>query len=126
MHAFGYLFDALVNGPVKFDPMPVWTEMQNRTTQGVYMGNGLLMPHARVRDISDPLLAIGICPSGISVQNSTEKATLIAMVLSPLNSPVAHTRMVGAIARLALNKDFMLKLLECTSSKDVFDFVTTF
>lgn len=125
-HAFGYLYDSLVNGPVKFEPMAVWNDMQVRTAQGVYMGSGLLLPHARVKDISNSLLAIGLCPEGIPVEGKSEIARVVTMVLSPVDSPMAHTRLVGAIARLVLNQDFMQKLLNCACSKEVFDFVKNF
>lgn len=123
-HAFGYLFDALVNGPVKFDPMPVWTDMQNRTAQGVYMGNGLLLPHARVKDIVNPLVAVGICPVGIPVPEKTEKAQFVVMVLSPLSSPTAHTLVVGKVARLILDKSLTASLLACKNSLEAYSLIT--
>ncbi len=124
-HAFGYLFDALVNGPVKFDPMPVWTDMQKRTAMGVYMGNGLLLPHARVKNLEMPLLAVGICNAGISMAKNAngEVPKLVAMVLSPEESPAAHTRMVGAIAKLILNQEFVQKLLSAKTRDEAFKLI---
>ena len=62
--AIGLLFDSLVNGKIPFEPLAAWNEMQTRTKEGIYMGNGLLLPHARVEGISNPLLAFGISAKG--------------------------------------------------------------
>ena len=57
--ATGLLFESLVRNPVSFNPLIVWNEIQMRSKQGVYMGSGLLLPHARVKELSSPLLAFG-------------------------------------------------------------------
>lgn len=120
--AAGLLFDSLVEGPVPFDPMKAWTEMQNRTQQGIYMGNGLLLPHARVSEISNPLIAFGVATQGISSNftPASEKANLICMVLSPANSPTAHTKVIAKIATRVLDKNWVSSILSSKTTDEIF------
>ena len=42
--ALGYAYDALVYGPYPFDAITTWKGLSERIAQGVYMGQGLLLP----------------------------------------------------------------------------------
>ena len=64
--ALGFAYDALVHGPVKFDPMATWKSLSERVSQGIYMGEGLLLPHTRVPGLPQPLFAFAVCPKGFT------------------------------------------------------------
>ena len=120
--AIGLLFDSLVNGKIPFEPLAAWNEMQTRTKQGIYMGNGLLLPHARVKGISNPLLAFGISANGFLPEtlSSSEKATMICMVLSPVTSPLAHTKVIAKMASKVLDPHWVSKVLACENAEHLY------
>ena len=47
--ALGFAYDALVHSGVSFDAHAVWNSLSERVAQGIYMGDGLLLPHTRVK-----------------------------------------------------------------------------
>ncbi len=129
--AFGLLYDSLVNGRVPFDAMQVWNDLTARVAQGVYMGNGLLLPHARVPGIQKPLVAFGVSAAGISgveigknVVETNEIPHFVALVLSPENSPLAHTQVIGKIARFIFEEKISNQLLVADTAETVFKILT--
>ena len=64
--ALGFAYDALVHGSVKFDAMETWKSLSERVSQGIYMGEGLLLPHTRVPGLPQPLFAFAVCPKGFT------------------------------------------------------------
>ena len=59
--ALGYAYDALVHGPYPFDALATWKGLSERVAQGIYMGQGLLLPHTRVPGLKGPLMAFVVC-----------------------------------------------------------------
>ncbi|MDR1759208.1 MAG: PTS sugar transporter subunit IIA, partial [Fibrobacter sp.] len=56
--AVGSLYETIVTAGSPFDPYRVWNDLREREKQGsFYMGDGLLLPHVRVKEIQTPLLA---------------------------------------------------------------------
>ena len=81
--ALGYAYDALVNGPFHFDALSAWKGLSERIAQGIYMGQGLLLPHTRVPGLKGPLMAFEDCRdgfTGIKTRNE-ETAQFICMLL---------------------------------------------
>ena len=64
--ALGYAYDALVKSPYPFDAMSTWKGLSERVAQGIYMGQGLLLPHTRVSGLQEPLMAFVVAREGIT------------------------------------------------------------
>ena len=114
--ALGYAYDALVNGPYKFDAMSAWKGLSERIAQGVYMGQGLLLPHTRVPALEEPLMAFVVCRdgfTGVKTRND-EKAPFMCVLLSPAESAMAHTVAIANVAKLLLNPEWKEKALSAT------------
>ena len=58
--ALGYAYDALVKGPYRFDALSAWKGLSERVAQGIYMGQGLLLPHTRVPGLQGPLMSLPV------------------------------------------------------------------
>ena len=117
--AIGYAYDALVKGPYPFDVMSTWKGLSERIAQGIYMGQGLLLPHTRVSGLKGPLMAFVVCRdgfTGVKTRNE-ELAQFMCMLLSPAESAMAHTVAIANVAKLLLNPEWKEKVLATTDEE---------
>ena len=120
-YAIGYAYDALVKGPYPFDAMAAWKGLSERIAQGIYMGQGLLLPHTRISGLPGPLMAFVVCRdgfTGIKTRNE-ELAQFICVLLSPAESAMAHTMEIANVAKLMLNPEWKEKALSATDEKEL-------
>lgn len=119
--ALGFAYDALVHGPLQFDAVPTWKSLVERVKQGIYMGEGLLLPHTRVSGLAEPLMAFVVCPegfSGIEIRGG-EKAKFMCVLLSPAESATAHTTVIANMAKKMLNPEWKEKVLKVSSDQEI-------
>jgi PTS system nitrogen regulatory IIA component len=116
--ALGYAYEALVHGVVPFDPLAVWKALEKRIGEGIYMGSGLLLPHARVQGLSEPLMAFAVAPEiqGITVPRG-ETAQFLCLLLSPAESATAHTVAIAGVAKLLLDPEWKNKALSTSDAQ---------
>ncbi|WP_297701990.1 PTS sugar transporter subunit IIA [uncultured Fibrobacter sp.] len=119
--ALGLAYDALVHGPSAFDAMAVWKALSERIAQGIYMGEGLLLPHTRVPGLSEPLLAFVVCPPGFTdIQvKAGQVPQFMCLLLSPAESATCHTQVIAKIARKLLNPQWRAKALAATTPEEL-------
>ncbi|MBR2095419.1 MAG: PTS sugar transporter subunit IIA [Fibrobacter sp.] len=117
--ALGFAYDALVHGPYPFDALAAWKGLSERVAQGIYMGQGLLLPHTRVPGLKGPLMAFVVCKegfTGVKTRNE-ESAQFMCMLLSPAESAMAHTVAISNVAKLLLNPEWKEKVLAATDEE---------
>ena len=119
--ALGFAYDALVHSGVAFDANAAWKALTERIAQGIYMGDGLLLPHTRIAGLERPLMAFAACPdgfTGIEIRNK-EKAQFMCVLLSPAESATAHTLVIAQMAKLLLDPEWKKKALAADSDEAV-------
>ena len=119
--ALGFAYDALVHAGVAFDANAAWKTLAERVKQGVYMGDGLLLPHTRIAGLERPLMAFGVCPAGftdVEIRGG-EKAQFMCVLLSPAESATAHTLVIAQMAKLLLDPEWKKKALAADSDEAV-------
>ena len=119
--ALGLAYDALVHAGHPFDALAVWGSLKERVEQGIYMGQGLLLPHARILGLPEPLMSFSVCPSGftgISLR-AGEVAQFLCVLLSPAESATAHTVAIAGVAKNLLDEDWKKKALAATSEDEL-------
>lgn len=110
--ALGLAYDALVHS-ASFDAMSAWISLSERVKQGIYMGDGLLLPHTRIAGLERPLMAFCVCPAGftgIEIRGG-EKAQFMCVLLSPAESAMAHTQAIAGVAKLILDPEWKARAL---------------
>ena len=119
--ALGFAYDALVHGPCAFDANATWNGIVERVKQGVYMGEGLLLPHTRVKGLSEPLMAFVVCPAGLTGIDirGGEKAQFMCVLLSPAESATAHTVVIANMAKKILNPEWKSRVLAVRSDAEI-------
>lgn len=119
--ALGFAYDALVHGPVKFNAMATWKSLSERVSQGIYMGEGLLLPHTRVPGLPQPLFAFAVCSKGFTdiAVKAGQVPPFICLLLSPAESANCHTQFIANIARKLLNPEWRAKALAATTPEQL-------
>ena len=118
--ALGYAYDALVHA-APFDAMSAWKALSERVKQGIYMGEGLLLPHTRVAGLEKPLMAFCVCPAGftgIEIRGG-ETAKFMCVLISPAESALAHTQAIAGVAKLMLNPEWKARALAAVDDSGV-------
>lgn len=60
---------------------------------------GVLLPHARLAGLPEPVLALGISRDGIEAPGAAAPVHLVFLLVSPAHQPQAHLRKLAEIAR---------------------------
>lgn len=70
------------------------------------IGDGVAIPHARMKDLDAPVVAVGISPDGIDFDaRDGEPARLIFLILTPLRDEGAQLEILADISRTFHNPD---------------------
>ncbi|MEN8223508.1 MAG: PTS sugar transporter subunit IIA [Acidobacteriota bacterium] len=65
------------------------------------IGKNTAIPHAKIKDIKNPIMMIGICRKGFLYNPSDkEPVNLLILVLSPSGAPALHLQILAAAASL--------------------------
>lgn len=96
--------------------------LQRESTMTTYLGDGVALPHVRVKMGRRYILAIGRSRGGISNERaaSEEKIHLIFMLLADEKAR-DYLQLLASIARLLKDTDLVRELLNAATTGDVFD-----
>jgi Kef-type K+ transport system membrane component KefB/mannitol/fructose-specific phosphotransferase system IIA component len=72
---------------------------------------GVVLPHARIPKLKEPMLFLGISSEGIEFPGARGPAHLIFLLLSPVEHPAEHLRNLAEIARLVSKPERVQELL---------------
>jgi Kef-type K+ transport system membrane component KefB/mannitol/fructose-specific phosphotransferase system IIA component (Ntr-type) len=81
---------------------------------------GVVVPHARVEGLTEPMLFLGISPDGITFPMARERANLVFLLLSPPAHPEEHLKHLGEIARLAGSAEHVQTLAGSRTLDDLY------
>jgi len=88
-------------------------------TTGV--GDGVAIPHARITELKDPVLYVGLSKRGIDFSSIDGKPVhLVVLFLTPLLEGQIHLKMLSRIAFLLNKKVFMDRLLKCSGNDELY------
>src|SRR5690606_20853830 len=73
---------------------------------------GVVVPHARIGGLGQPLLFLGTSTVGINFPNARDPARLIFILLSPVEEAQAHLSALAEIARFVARDDAIAALLD--------------
>ncbi len=80
---------------------------------------GVVIPHARIRGIEQPLVCLGNSPSGIPFPHTPGPAHLVFVLLSPFGEPEVHLRALAEIAQVVSSTEKLNALLQqCGIDRD--------
>lgn len=114
------LVDAAVGGRGIVDPAPILGLVLKREEEGsTFFNEGVAFPHARVENLGNPVVAMGITRQGVEDLSLEKPVEYIFLVLTPSDSPDIQVRILGILARVSRNRHLLLKIQSCRTPEEV-------
>ncbi|MGO1316933.1 MAG: PTS sugar transporter subunit IIA [Cellulomonadaceae bacterium] len=89
------------------------------------MPGGVGLPHARSAFVLEPSLAVGVVPGGVDFGAPDGPATLVFLIAAPDSGDAAHLKILAALARTLVHKDFRNALRQASDAEAVAQIVNT-
>jgi len=114
------LVDAAVGGGVIVDPASILGLVLKREEEGsTFFNEGVAFPHARVENLANPVVAMGVTRQGVEDLSLEKPVEYIFLVLTPTESPDIQVRILGVLARVSRNRHLLLKIQACRTPEEV-------
>ncbi len=82
---------------------------------------GLAVPHARMKGLSGPLVAVGTSEQGVDFKTGGEPVNVVILVLTPKESPSLHLQILSALAKDFKSPDLLRRLRDAKTQQEVAD-----
>lgn len=93
---------------------------------GIYLGDGIAMPHARLSGLNKPFVMVLRSRIGVPCQGTTERAHLMLVLLTPAGQPRVHQRLQSIIATLLNESEYVKeRLLTAETPVEVLEVLRT-
>jgi fructose-specific phosphotransferase system IIA component len=86
---------------------------------------GIGIPHCRSAFVTAPTLGFGRSTDGVDFGAEDGPAKLIFLIAAPDGAGDAHLKILAALARRLMRKEFRQSLLDAQSAADVVDIINT-
>jgi two-component system sensor histidine kinase KdpD len=97
-----------------------WRSLLEREERGgTFGGEDVLIPHARVKGIVSPMVAIGVGRSGIEDRTTRRMAKVMFLLLSPADNSEEHIELLAALARRARDEKWVRDVFAAGSAEEV-------
>ncbi len=84
------------------------------------LGSGIAIPHCKLREVSDVVLAVGVSASGMDFHASDGiPVNLIFVILSPADAPALHLQALARISRVLRKPEVAESLRRAGSSEAI-------
>jgi magnesium-transporting ATPase (P-type) len=94
-------------------------EREKQSSTGI--GNGVAIPHARIKDLKEAVLFVGISKRGINFASVDSKPVhLIVLFLTPLLESGLHLKILSGIGTLLNNKTLVEQLMRCSADDELY------
>ena len=107
--------DAEQQSRVSEASLKIWERERVGST---FFNEGVAFPHARLDDLTEPRLAMGLTHHGIVDVNTEQPLELVFLILSPAQSPTAQLQMLALTSKAAQNRHLLQRLRSSSTSDD--------
>ena len=102
------------------DPASILGLVLKREEEGsTFFNEGIAFPHARVENLANPVVAMGVTRLGVEDLFLEKPVEYIFLVLTPAESPDIQVRILGILARVSRNRHLLLKIQSCRTPDEV-------
>lgn len=85
------------------------------------VGNGVAIPHARIAELTEPIIFVGLSKRGIDFSSLDKKPIqLVILFLTPLSESELHLKILSKLAILLTNKILVAQLKQCGSDEELY------
>ena len=86
-----------------------------------YLGKGLAIPHGRLDKLDKPMLIFARCAEGIPQTETTERADLIFLLLTPTGMARVQPRLLADIVGLIDSEYVTERLRKATTPEEIIE-----
>ena len=91
----------------------VW---QRESVMSTALPGGLAIPHARIPGLKQPVISVGVIPTGVAWDSPDGHSTkLVIMVLTPMDAQEIQLELLADIASTFSDPQTMNKAINCTN-----------
>jgi nitrogen PTS system EIIA component len=99
--------------------------LEREKIESTGIGDGVAIPHGRVRGLKDFVLSVARSTKGIEFDSIDHKPVhLFFLVLAPENSASINLELLSRIVTLLRDSSFKKRLMEARSSKELFQVIS--
>lgn len=109
--------------PDREKPVEVLLERERLGSTGI--GDGIAIPHGKLKGIQGIICSFGRTKAGIDFQSIDERPThLFFLLLAPEESASEHLQALARLSRLLKDDQLRKRLLEADSKEDIYRIIT--
>lgn len=115
------LVQTIINGGLKLNLAAVMEVLQQREKLGsTGIGDGVAIPHGKIPELSELVVAFGRSKEGISFDSIDGRPVhIFFLLLAPENSAGQHLKILAKISKMLKVVDFRKKLMDAKSHEDL-------
>ncbi|MFH0960734.1 MAG: PTS sugar transporter subunit IIA [Pseudomonadota bacterium] len=91
--------------------------LKRENESSTFFNDGVAFPHIRIKNLRRPIVSLGIALNGIEDVATEIPVKLIFLIIAPEEDPNVQIRILGMVSRLARNKNFVDKMINCDSKE---------
>jgi PTS system nitrogen regulatory IIA component len=116
------LINVLISSGLKIDRSKAIDVLQQREKLGsTGIGDGVAIPHGKISELNDLVIAFGRSKSGIAFDAIDGKpVNLFFLLLAPENSTGQHLKALAKISKMLKTPNFRKKLIDAKSTSDLY------
>jgi len=116
------LINVLISSGLKIDRVKAIDVLQQREKLGsTGIGDGVAIPHGKVSDLHELVVAFGRSKKGIAFDAIDGKPVhLFFLLLAPENSTGQHLKALAKISKMLKTPNFRKKLIEAKTTSDLY------
>ena len=112
------------HGRLKDKEKPVQILLERERLGSTGIGDGIAIPHGKMKEIKSIICSFGRTRTGIDFQSIDEKPThLFFLLLAPEDSASEHLQALARLSRLLKDDQLRKRLLEADSKKKIYHII---
>lgn len=113
---------ANISGVNHEDLVKVLMERERLGSTGI--GDGIGIPHGKVKDLDSLILGFGLSRKGVDFDSMDGRpAHIFFLLITPENSTGLHLKLLARISKILKSDPFREKLLRATSSDEIYSII---
>lgn len=123
--ALAELVNTIIRGGLKLNYSSIIEILKQREKLGsTGIGDGVAIPHGKVAELDDIVVAFGRSIDGIPYDSLDGKPVyLLFLLLAPENSAGQHLKILAKISKMLKDVNFRKKLLKAKSQSDLYKII---
>lgn len=119
------MVNTIIRGGLKLNSASILEILKQRESLGsTGIGEGVAIPHGKVSDLNDIVIAFGRSIEGITYDSLDGKPVhLLFLLLAPENSAGQHLKILAKISKMLKEPSFRKKLLKARSQSDLYKII---